>query len=185
VINSYNPYNPVGIIMDKKERLPEELFEVLSMLYPAFAQLLDEYDLSLAEISLLSYIKHRGKKRSDGQALILRSQLGGALERLISEATVSNRIKKLVNRRLIMKVYLTASEKRELYGTDAGTAAALVLLEEGSKRVEEFNNGMNRIFQEATLNTPPPIIRALLAMIRGTARKIMDSKQNKRNSKKE
>ena len=185
VVNQYNTYNPFGVSMEKKERLPEEFFEILSMLYPTFAQLLDECELSLAEISILSYIKYQGKNRSNGQALILRSQLGDALERLISEGTVSNRVKKLVNRNLIAKTSVTAREKRELFGTDGGTTAALILLEEGSKRIEEFNNGMNRIFQEATLDMPPPILSTLLTMIQRTARRVMNSKQNKRNSKKE
>jgi DNA-binding MarR family transcriptional regulator len=99
----------------------------------------------------LANIKYFGKTHN-GQTVFLGKHMRDLLQGLfrISPSQVTKRIGRLEEKGFLTWVRLSSEDKEMLFGKRDGKKFALVLREDGSQEIENFNNEMNSLFAAAT-----------------------------------
>jgi hypothetical protein len=142
-----------------KKELPSSLFKVGSSLLPFFVEILKKTQLSPAGLFVLSHISHYGKDY-EGRKIVLgkdvRDMLKGMFHHSASKAT--KEISKLEERDFLSWMHLSADEKEELFGSRKGKKFALILLDGGVTKLDEFTAEVNSLYREATSGVPRMIL---------------------------
>jgi DNA-binding MarR family transcriptional regulator len=152
--------------MAKKRELPPEVFQVVSSLFPHFISIFEECKITPSEFFVLSYTKHFGKPHHHDRTVILRSEIGDALQRTFQDPKVSKLLKGLVDRGFISKTSLSTKEMKELYGKDKGRTDALILLEHGAEKLSEFNGHVNDLFMKVSAGVPWALTRPFSTLLK-------------------
>jgi hypothetical protein len=139
--------------MKNKGKLPEEVLNYTSLiLLPYLANSLAECRISSEELFILTYINNSGRALHGTGKIILREEITTPLKKLFRESDpqISKTIYELCNRGLLTLIRLNDEEKEVLYGTMKGRKAALLLLEPGLDKIDEFTDKLNRGILEIT-----------------------------------
>lgn len=138
--------------MTNSPELPWEVIHVISVLLKRFKSIEDECGLSIEELYILTHLKHFGKQNSDGEQLALRTDITNLLAEVFdcSPKQVSDGIDSLRERGCVRKDNLTRAEKQEIYGTQKGRMAAVILLEAGYQKIDDFINKLHGIYLDLT-----------------------------------
>ncbi len=148
--------------MTDKLDIPWDLYHVISTLLTRFISIESDSGLRVQELYLLAHIKEFGKPYgdSDGRIILRREAtklLGSVFD--YSDKQVSDALKNLREVGCITEYDLTLNEKRNIYGKPDGRLAAVIVMPEGYRKLEEFTVKLHEIYLDLTASVPQIVLR--------------------------
>jgi hypothetical protein len=152
-----------------KHRFPKQFYELIPGLYPHFADMLNEAELSLQEFACLSTIRHHGKHvwpdtpalpLADLKAMLVRT--GGYTPRS-ANGYLTQRLQH--EKQYLECRKITRDQKATFFPSSPGYRDVLILSAKGLERLDTFNGSVERFFDDATRGVPPVLVRGFLAAL--------------------
>ncbi len=138
--------------MENKLEMPWEIFQAISTILARFIRIRDECGLTMPELHVLAYIKEFGLDYPDGKRGVLRGEVTSLLKEVFdySPKQVNNCVNKLRSKGCIRDYTFDPKKKKAIYDTDSGQMKALIILNKGYKKLDEFTLKAHQIYLDLT-----------------------------------
>ena len=143
----------------RSDALPEDVFHVITALFPEFIRISAEADIKAVELFTIWYLKNNGRPDDTGETVILRTEMTNVLGREIgfSDGAIDQHLARLEERKLVARRRISTMEKKRLFGTSSGRRGVVALLPDGARKIEEVKIGVNALFQRIVSQLPQPL----------------------------
>jgi hypothetical protein len=153
-------------------RFPQQLYRLIPILYPRFAEILHRSKISGPAFFALSYVKNTGKEIEPGVVVLPVADLKNILVKAgeydsgsgahgFITTHLQNHLKYLQHHRL------TPEQKREFFPDSPGYRDAVSITALGYQRIAEVNKQVEQFFNEATTHLTKGITgKALKALLK-------------------
>ena len=166
------------------------LFERIIPLVPDFLVIFERPKITLTQVFILWYIKKYGASFGRGQKVILLREIRTLLQQnqLREPSTITVAIQDLANEQLLISRDLTSLEKQRLFGHGKAPYAAVFLLPEGAKRLQQISRKANKLINnfliaEMTSNSERSPQAAALEKMKSIRNEIRNPEKLKQKSK--